>query len=140
MSTISLANDSNPERLRIAFLTEQVSHHPPVSAYYASCPRKHIEMFGIDQISAKVSGTAVKVLPGQHNQGIFVNITGGNGNGERYRISHPIASVNGILRGSFYVTVSESTIITCSGGKPGTKFRAIIEYKEEVSIYRSLGF
>jgi hypothetical protein len=91
-------------------------------------------------MSAKVSGTAVKVLPGQYNQGIFVNITGGNGNGERYHISHPIASINGILRGSFYITIGESTIVTCSGGKPGTKFRAIIEYKEEVSTYMFFSF
>lgn len=92
-------------------------------------------MYGIDQISAKVSGTTVKVSPGQYNQGIFVNITGGFGEGECYRITHPVASVNGVLRGSFYVTVSESTIITCTGGKHGTKFRAIMEYKEEVSKF-----
>lgn len=43
--------------------------------------------------------------------------------------------MNGLLRGSLYVTVSESTIITCTGGKgvgDGEQLRAIIEYKEEV--------
>ena len=53
---------------------------------------------------------------------------------ERYHITHPIASVNGILRGSFYVTVGESTIISVSGGKPRQRVRAIIEYKEEVLL------
>ncbi|KAF5350987.1 hypothetical protein D9756_008295 [Leucocoprinus leucothites] len=137
MSNLSLGNDANTERLRVIYVTEQVSHHPPVSAYYASCPQRNIEMSGIDQISAKVSGTTVRVSPGQFNQGIFVNITGGPGEGERYHITHPVASVNGILRGSFYVTVSESSIITCTGGKPGTKFRAIIEYKEESWLGRA---
>ncbi|KAF9441610.1 hypothetical protein P691DRAFT_812344 [Macrolepiota fuliginosa MF-IS2] len=137
MSNLSLGNDNNSERLRIIYVTEQVSHHPPVSAYYASCPKRHLEMFGIDQISAKVSGTTVKVSPGQHNQGIFVNLTGGPGEGERYHITHPVAFVNGVLRGSFYVTVSETTIITCTGGKPGTKFRAVIEYKEESWLGRA---
>jgi hypothetical protein len=76
-------------------------------------------LYGIDQISAKVSGTALKVYPGQFNKGIFVNITGGPGKGETYQITHPVASVNGILRGSFYVTVSDSIIITCTGGEYG---------------------
>jgi oxysterol-binding protein-related protein 9/10/11 len=89
-------------------------------------------MSGMDQITAKISGTTVRVAPGQLNQGIFIRLTGGHGEGERYQITHPVASVNGILRGSFYVTVGESTIITCEGGKPGSKLRTIIEYKEEV--------
>lgn len=88
----------------------------------------------MDQITAKISGTTVRVAPGQLNQGIFINLTGGYGEGERYQITHPVASVNGILRGSFYITVGESTIITCEGGKPGSKFRTIIEYKEEVCV------
>jgi len=45
--------------------------------------------------------------------------------------------VNGILRGSFYVTVGDSTIITCTGGKSGRKFRTIIEYKEESWLGRA---
>lgn len=126
--------DEQP-RLRVVYVTEQVSHHPPVSAYYATCPEKHLELSGVDQISAKVSGTTLRVSPGQFNQGIFVKITGGAGQGEQYRITHPIASVNGILRGSFYVTVGESTVITCTGGKGGQKFRTIIEYKEEVCFH-----
>ncbi|KAF9486277.1 hypothetical protein BDN70DRAFT_794567 [Pholiota conissans] len=128
---------TKPGSVRVIYLTEQVSHHPPVSAYFASCPSRSLNMSGIDQISAKVSGTTLRVSPGQFNQGIFINITGGPGEGERYHITHPIASVNGILRGSFYVTVGESTIITCEGGKPGHKFRTIIEYKEESWLGRA---
>lgn len=127
----------NGQAVRVTYLTEQVSHHPPVSAYFASCPSRHIEMLGIDQISAKVSGTTIRVAPGQYNQGIFIRFTGGPGEGEKYHITHPIASVNGILRGSFYITVGDSTIITCEGGKPGHKFRTIIEYKEESWLGRA---
>ncbi|TRM60353.1 hypothetical protein BD626DRAFT_505065 [Schizophyllum amplum] len=128
MSNLSLEE----QRTRVVFLTEQVSHHPPVSSYYAACPDRHVEMYGTDQISAKVSGTTVRVLPGQHNKGIYIRLTGGPGSGEEYHITHPSANVNGVLRGNFYATMSESTIITCDGGKPGLpKFRAIIEYKEE---------
>ena len=122
-----------PARVRIVYLTEQVSHHPPVSAYYASCPARSLEMTGIDQITAKVSGTTLRVAAGSYNKGIFINIKGGPGEGEKYHITHPIASVNGILRGSFYITVGDSTIITCSGGKSGQMLRTVIEYKDEVS-------
>lgn len=139
MSNLSLgdnASTSSDERIRVAYITEQVSHHPPVSAYYALCPARSLEMVGVDQISAKVSGTTLRVAPGSFNKGIFVNITGGPGEGERYHITHPIANVNGILRGSFYVTVSDTTIITCSGGKEGPMLRTVIEYKEEVSTIK----
>ncbi|CAK5272071.1 unnamed protein product [Mycena citricolor] len=129
---LSASNDT----VRVVFLTEQVSHHPPVSAFYASCPSRSIEMYGIDQISAKISGTTLRVMPGVFNKGIFINLTGGPGAGEEYNICHPIASVNGLLRGSFYVTIADSTIITCTtGGKQ--RFRAIIEYKEESWLGRA---
>ncbi|KAJ7574300.1 hypothetical protein C8J56DRAFT_979332 [Mycena floridula] len=127
MSSLSLGGSS----MRVVYVTEQISHHPPVSVYYACCPSKSLELSGVDQITAKVSGTTLRVGPGAFNKGIFIKITGGHGEGEQYQITHPVASVNGILRGSFYVTVSESTIITCTGGKPGIKYRAILEYKEE---------
>jgi oxysterol-binding protein-related protein 9/10/11 len=130
------------KRIRVVYVTEQISHHPPVSAYFASCPARSLELMGIDQISAKIATTTLRVSPGSLNKGIFIRITDGPGEGEQYHITHPVASVNGILRGSFYVTVGESSIITCSGGKDSRKFRSIIEYKEEVcmplTLYRIL--
>jgi hypothetical protein len=126
--------DADGERIRVAFLTEQISHHPPISAYHAECPARNIELTGIDQIAAKVSGTSVRVAPGSSNKGIFVRLTGGHGGGEQYHITHPVASVNGVLRGNMYVTVSDSTIIACTGGKDGENLRAVIEYKDEVRL------
>ncbi|KAL4247243.1 OSBP family protein [Abortiporus biennis] len=141
-SSTENTSDIPSKRVRVVYLTEQVSHHPPVSAFTAACPSRHLELTGIDQISAKVSGTTVRVMPGSFNKGFFVKVTGGHGNGEVYQVTHPVASVNGILRGSFYVTVSESTIITCTGppgkdGKPTEYLRAIIEYKEESWLGRA---
>lgn len=126
--------DRGGDNIRVVYVTEQVSHHPPVSAYYASCPLRGVEMAGIDQISAKVSGTTVRVAPGSFNKGIYINLTSGPGMGEKYHITHPVANVNGILRGSFYITVGDSTIVTCMGAK-GVAYRAVIEYKEEVRFY-----
>lgn len=134
----SFESGEEAERVRVAFLTEQISHHPPVSAYYASCPSRGLSLSGIDQISARVSGTGVRVAPGSLNQGIFAKIEDGNGKGEQYQITHPMAMVNGMLRGSFYVTIGESTIVTCTGPaseKGKERLRAIIEYKDEVRLH-----
>lgn len=128
--------DRGEDHIRVVYVTEQVSHHPPVSAYYASCPLRGVEMAGIDQISAKVSGTTVRVAPGSFNKGIYINLTSGPGMGEKYHITHPVANVNGILRGSFYITVGDSTIVTCIGAK-GVAYRAVIEYKEESWLGRA---
>ncbi|KAJ8087640.1 hypothetical protein PM082_006473 [Marasmius tenuissimus] len=119
------------KKIRVVYLTEQISHHPPISAYYGLCPDRHVELLGIDQIIARISGTVLKVGPGVQNKGMFVRITGGKGSGELYRVTHPVASVNGLLRGSFYVTVTESIVITCTSGRGGKQFRTVIEYKEE---------
>ncbi|KAG8714173.1 hypothetical protein FRC08_012279 [Ceratobasidium sp. 394] len=121
---------TNGDRVRVVFLTEQVSHHPPISSYYISAPERGIEACGVDQISAKVAGTTVRVTPGASNKGIFIKLNKGAGSGETYRITHPSANVNGIFRGQFYATMSDSTVVTCDRlGKDS--LRAVIEYKDE---------
>lgn len=74
-------------KIRIVYLTEQVSHHPPISSFYVTCPAKKMAMAGVDQISAKVTSTAaVKIGPGSQNKGLFVQIEGGPGEGEKYQV------------------------------------------------------
>lgn len=51
-----------------------------------------------------------------------------NRDNEEYLLTHPVASVQGWLKASLYIVVSESCIVTC----PKTKLKAILEYKEEV--------
>ncbi|KAI0318793.1 hypothetical protein OF83DRAFT_1114044 [Amylostereum chailletii] len=142
-TSISTPSSAQHDAIRIAFLTEQVSHHPPVSAYVASCPARHITLSGIDQIAAKVTSTAsIRVGPGSFNKGLMVEIGRGaegetvNGAGERYNISHPAAHVNGLLRGNPWISMGESTIVTCEGGE-GECLRAVIEYKEESWLGRA---
>lgn len=127
-----IEEDVPPEQtVRVVYLTEQVSHHPPISVFYIACPARGLEAEGVDQIAARVSGTSIRITPGTANKGVFIRVTGGNGAGESYRVTLPTAQVNGILRGSFYPTISDSVIITCAGGQPGTKLRAVVEYKDE---------
>jgi oxysterol-binding protein-related protein 9/10/11 len=117
--------------VRISYLTEQTSHHPPVSAFYVSCPEQGLSARGFDQISAKFTGTTIKVLPGEHNFGIFITLE--KRGGETYQLTHPAAHLGGFLRGSLSVSVSEIAFITC----PETKIKAILHYIEAGWLGRS---
>lgn len=115
----------NDKLVRVSYLTEQTSHHPPVSAFHVTCPEKGITARGFDQISAKFTGTSVKVLPGEHNMGIFITLD--RHDGETYQLTHPPAHLGGILRGALSVSVSEMAYITC----PKTKIKVILHYYDE---------
>jgi hypothetical protein len=131
--TVPQHGTSTPESkpIRISYLTEQTSHHPPVSAFHVSCPDKGVSARGFDQITAKFTGTSVKVLPGEHNMGIFITLD--NRDGEEYQLTHPAAHLGGLLRGSLSVSVSEMAYITC----PRTKIKVILHYVEEGWLGRS---
>lgn len=116
--------DEKP-RVRISYLTEQTSHHPPVSAFHVACPEKGLTARGFDQITAKFTGTSVKVLPGEHNMGIFITLE--KRDEETYQLTHPAAHLGGLLRGTLSVSVSEMAYITC----PKTKIKVILHYVEE---------
>lgn len=117
--------ETNNKPIRISYLTEQTSHHPPVSAFFVDCPVKGITARGFDQISAKFTGTSIRVTPGAHNLGIFINIT--NRDNEEYQLTHPIAQLGGLIRGSLSVTVADTCFIKC----PKTKIKVILQYLEE---------
>lgn len=123
------ASDGN-EKVKICYLTEQTSHHPPVSAFYIECPERGVSARGFDQLSAKFTGTSIRVSPGQHNLGIFVNI---DKRDEEYQLTHPDAHLGGLLRGALSVTVADACYITC----PKTGMKAILQYLEEGWIGRS---
>lgn len=127
-STVSIqqvgANPTAPA-VRVSYLTEQTSHHPPVSAFYISCPEKGLHARGFDQITAKFTGTSIKVSPGEHNLGIFVTVE--KRDHETYQLTHPAAHLGGLLRGALSVSVGDSAYITC----PKTKLKAILNYYDE---------
>ena len=94
-SANSIAGDG--KTVTVSYLTEQTSHHPPVSAFYIDCPEKGISAKGYDQLSAKFTGTSVRVVAGAHNLGIFITLK--NRDNEEYQLTHPAAYLGGILRG-----------------------------------------
>lgn len=111
--------------VRVSYLTEQTSHHPPVSAFIVDCPEKGITARGFDQLSAKFTGTSIKVTPGEHNLGIFITLA--KRDNEQYQLTHPAAHLGGLLRGSLSVTVGDQCYITCAK----TRIKTILHYIEE---------
>ena len=111
--------------VQLSYLTEQTSHHPPVSAFWIECAEKGIFARGYDQLSAKFTGTSIRVGPGNHNLGIFINLK--NRGNEEYQLTHPLAHLGGLLRGSLTVTVADTCYVTC----PKTGLKTILHYVEE---------
>lgn len=102
-----------------------------MSAFYIDCPERGVSARGFDQISAKFTGTSVRVVPGEHNLGIFVNIE--QRDNEEYQLSHPAAHLGGLLRGALSITVSDTCYITCSK----TRTKTILQYLEDSWIGRA---
>lgn len=50
---------------------------------------------------------------------------------QEYQITHPGAQVNGILKGSYYGTMSDQISVTVRGGDGATRLRCLIDYKDE---------
>jgi hypothetical protein len=111
--------------VKVLYLTEQTSHHPPVSAFFVDCPEKGLTARGFDQLSAKFTGTSIKVTPGEHNLGIFITLA--KRDNEQYQLTHPAAHLGGLLRGSLSVTVGDQCYVTCTK----TKTKTILHYVEE---------
>lgn len=127
----STVNGEHGEQVKVLYLTEQTSHHPPVSAFYIDCPQRGVSARGFDQLSAKFTGTTIRVSPGQHNLGIFVTVE--KRDNEEYQMTHPSAHLAGLLRGSLALTVSDCCYVKC----PKTRMKAILQYMEEGWLGRS---
>ena len=109
----------------MSYLTEQTSHHPPISAFWIDCPEKGISARGFDQLSAKFTGTSIRVTAGAHNLGIFISVH--SRNNEEYQLTHPSAHLGGLIRGSLYVSVADTCFVTC----PQNKLKVVLHYMEE---------
>lgn len=123
-------------RRRVVYLTEQVSHHPPISSYYYDCAEAGMSMAGVDQVSAKFTGTAVRIYPGEYNQGMIItlgdNVRGHGAAGETYQVTHPAGAIFGLFKGSLWPAITDTATVTCMpGADSGVHLRAVIEYKEE---------
>ncbi|PIA16692.1 hypothetical protein COEREDRAFT_81057 [Coemansia reversa NRRL 1564] len=126
ITNVSAGNSSSGGgKLNVEYITEQVSHHPPVSAFVYRCKERGIEAVGMDHIAAKFTGLSATVATGSECHGIFVTLK--QRNDEMYKSTHPVGSIVGWMRGTLKVQLIESSYIVCAK----TGLAAIIEFKEE---------
>lgn len=102
-----------------------------MSAFHIDCPEHGVSARGFDQISAKFTGTSVRVAPGEHNLGIFINLQ--KRDNEEYQLTHPDAHLGGILRGALSISVADTCYIICSK----TRIKTILQYQEDSWIGRA---
>ncbi|POW01930.1 hypothetical protein PSHT_12317 [Puccinia striiformis] len=100
-SSLKSESSRSKEKTRVVFLNEQVSHHPPISCF---------------------------CLPGPMNKGIFIKLPNRN---EEYHVTHPTATVTGLIRANPYVVITDYAYITCRSSDPKRRFRTMISYVDE---------
>ncbi len=111
--TYELVDEDNKSKL----IVEQVSHHPPISAFYFE--NEHFTMDGhfYSQLSLSMKGLIFNPL-GQNT--ITLKSTG-----EKFQITRPVSSVHNILFGNFYIWNSGK--MTCKHLKTGIIASMILE-------------
>ncbi|CAD6586329.1 MAG: hypothetical protein CYPHOPRED_003515 [Cyphobasidiales sp. Tagirdzhanova-0007] len=123
-----------PGPCKVVFLNEQISHHPPISAFWyestASTSRAAVQATGVDQIAAKFNGTSVKIGPGSQNKGIFIRAP--SATPDEYQITHAGGYISGLLSAKPYITLCDHTYVnTITPGGNGQVYKAIVQYSDE---------
>ncbi|EIM84272.1 Oxysterol-binding protein [Stereum hirsutum FP-91666 SS1] len=102
-------------------VVEQVSHHPPITAYYISNPSKGLALQGHNAQKTSFSGGSIIVKQIGHAS-LTVDLP--DGNKEEYIITLPRLRIDGLWYGSPYIELAETSWISSSSGWLST-----IEYK-----------
>ncbi|PCH43009.1 Oxysterol-binding protein [Wolfiporia cocos MD-104 SS10] len=102
-------------------VVEQVSHHPPITAYYIANEAKGISLQGHSAQKTSFSGGSIIVKQIGHAV-LTVNLPGGGK--EEFLITLPRLRIDGLWYGSPYIELAETSYIQSSTGWLST-----IEYK-----------
>ncbi|KAI8990350.1 hypothetical protein BDB01DRAFT_848422 [Pilobolus umbonatus] len=90
------------------YIAEQVSHHPPASAFFYSCPQHKVIITGDikpksrfygNSVASLMQGTTYFTLPGRNN--------------ETYEIKMPNMYARNVLFGTMTLELGDSSSITC---------------------------
>ncbi|OMH80364.1 Oxysterol-binding protein-like protein 1 [Zancudomyces culisetae] len=114
-------SEEDTDKPIIEYITEQVSHHPPVSAFMYRCQKKKMQAVGFDHLAAKFTGLSVTISPGTWAKGIFLTLF--SRNDELYECKHSNAAISGWLTGSIKVNCIGKFVIKCKA----TGLAAIVE-------------
>ncbi|XP_018111434.1 oxysterol-binding protein-related protein 8 isoform X3 [Xenopus laevis] len=101
------------------YISEQVSHHPPVSAFYVSNRKDGFCLSGSILAKSKFYGNSLSALLEGEGRLTFLN------RGEDYLMTMPYAHCKGILYGTMTLELGGSVTITCEK----TSYSATLEFK-----------
>lgn len=102
-------------------VVEQVSHHPPITAYFIENKKAGVSLQGHSGQKTSFSGTAIHVKQSGH---ALLTVKPKSGGEEKYLITLPKLRIEGIVWGSPYVELADNSAIQSSTG-----FTAQIDYK-----------
>ncbi|KAI0944507.1 hypothetical protein AcW1_002195 [Taiwanofungus camphoratus] len=108
-------------RGRTDLIVEQVSHHPPITAYYIANPARGIALQGHNAQKTSFSGGSIIVK--QIGHAVLTVDLAGSGK-EEFLITFPRLRIDGLWYGSPYIELSDTSYIQSSTGWLST-----IEYK-----------
>lgn len=98
-------------------LSEQVSHHPPVTAYAIQNEKNRTTLQGYNRIKATISATLINVKQYGHAILEYKNL------GETYLITLPPLHIEGLITASPFVELEGTSYIQSSSG-----YLTVIEY------------
>ncbi|XP_053572742.1 oxysterol-binding protein-related protein 8 isoform X2 [Bombina bombina] len=101
------------------YIAEQVSHHPPVSAFYVSNRKDGFCLSGSILAKSKFYGNSLSAILEGEGRLTFLN------RGEDYMMTMPYAHCKGILYGTMTLELGGNVTITCEK----TGYSAILEFK-----------
>lgn len=94
-------------------VVEQVSHHPPITAYYICNPTKGLALQGHSAQKTSFSGGSIIVKQIGHAI-LTVDLEGGGK--EEFLITLPRLRIDGLWYGSPYIELTETSYIQSSSG------------------------
>lgn len=89
---------------------EQVSHHPPVTAFNFTNEKNGVIVSGYCGQKTKFSGTSIRVQQTGHCWLYLKN------HNEEYKITYPTLQLRGLFTGSPFIELCKNTVITCNNG------------------------
>ncbi|TKC43773.1 hypothetical protein EI555_014488, partial [Monodon monoceros] len=101
------------------YIAEQVSHHPPISAFYVSNRKDGFCLSGSILAKSKFYGNSLSAILEGEARLTFLN------RGEDYAMTMPYAHCKGILYGTMTLELGGTVNITCQK----TGYSAILEFK-----------
>ncbi|KAL1931793.1 hypothetical protein VTP01DRAFT_9937 [Rhizomucor pusillus] len=97
-----------PDGTEAFYIAEQVSHHPPISAYFFACPEHHIVIAGDIRPKSRFLGNSAGTL--MHGESHIILTDRHN---ERYDITMPNIYARGILFGTMTMELGDSAKVRC---------------------------